>query len=77
MKRASAFGSEKVVSSPPFCMLTVNGKDTTPNFSEELSYPLTLKDCVTIDNHSEPVINIIRTMPTKLGIVRLGKMCYF
>ncbi len=73
MKRASAFGSEKVVSSPPFCMLTVNGKDTVPNFSEELSYPLTLKDCVTVD-HNEPVINIIRTM-TK-GIVRLNKLLF-
>ena len=68
MKRASAFGSEKVVSIPPFCMLTVNGKDTVPDFSEELSYPLTLKDYVTVDDHNKPVINIIRTM-TK-GTVR-------
>ncbi len=67
MKRASAFGSEKVVSSPPFCMLTINGKDTVSDSSEELSYPLTLKDCVTVDDHNEPVINIIRRM-TK-GIV--------
>ena len=67
MKRASAFGSEKVVSSPPFCMLTINGKDTVSDSSEELNYPLTLKDCVTVDDHNEPVINIIRTM-TKAGI---------
>ena len=59
MKRASAFGSEKVVSSPPFCMFTVIGKDTVPDFSEVLSYPLTLKDCVTVDDHNEPVINIV------------------
>ena len=68
MKRASAFGSEKVVSSPPFCMVTIFGKDTVPDFSEFLSYPLTLKDCVTVDDHNEPVIKIIRRM-TK-GIVR-------
>ncbi len=62
MKRASAFGSEKVASIPPFCMLTVIGEDTVPDFSKVLSYPLTLKDCVTVDDHNEPVINIIRTM---------------
>ena len=67
MKRASAFGSEKVVASPPFCMLTIKGKDTVPDFNEVLIYPLTLKDCVTVDDHNEPVIKIIRTM-TK-GIV--------
>ena len=70
MKRASAFGSEKVVSSsPPFCMLTVIGKaDTVPDFSEVLIYPLTLKDCVTVDDHNEPVINIVIAMTE--GIVR-------
>ena len=62
MKRASAFGSEKVVSSPPFCMVTIFGKDTAPDFSEFLSYPLTLKDCVTVDDHNEPVVYIIRRM---------------
>ncbi len=62
MKRASAFGSEKVVSSPPFCMLTIDANDTVPDFNKVLSYPLTLKDCVTVDDHNEPVINIIRTM---------------
>ena len=62
MKRASSFGSEKVVCSPPFCLLTIIGKDTVPDFSEVLSYPLTLKDCVTVDDHNEPVINIIRRM---------------
>ena len=59
MKRASAFGSEKVVSSPPFCMFTVIDKDTVPDFSKVLIYPLTLKDCVTVDDHNEPVINIV------------------
>ena len=63
MKRASAFGSEKVVSSPPFCMVTIIGENKVPDFSKVLSYPLTLKDCVTVDDHNEPVIiNIIRTM---------------
>ena len=71
MKHASAFGSEKVVSIPPFCMLTIKGKDTVPDFSEELSYPLTLKDCVPLVDHNDPVINIIRTM-TK-GIMLKGK----
>ena len=67
MKRASAFGSEKVVFSPPFCMVTIIGEDTFPDFSKFLSYPLTVKDCVTVDDHNEPVIKIIRRM-TK-GIV--------
>ncbi len=68
MKRASAFGSEKVVSIPPYCMFTIIGEDTVPKFSKVLSYPLTLKDCVTVDDHNEPVINIIRTVTR--GIVR-------
>ena len=68
MKRASAFGSEKVVSSPPFCMVTIIGEDTVPDFSKVLSYPLTLKDCVTVDDHNEPVIKIIRRIAK--GIVR-------
>ena len=68
MKRASAFGSEKVVSSPPFCMFTIIDKDTVPDFSKVLIYPLTLKDCVTVDDHNEPVINIVIAI-TK-GIVR-------
>ena len=69
MKRASAFGSEKVVSSPPFCMVTIIGKDIVPDFNEvRLSYPLRLKDCVTVDDHNEPVINIIRRIAK--GIVR-------
>ena len=62
MKRASAFGSEKVVSSPPFCMLTIDANDAVVDFNKVLSYPLTLKDCVTVDAHNEPVISIIRTM---------------
>ena len=69
MKRASAFGSEKVVSSPPFCMVTIIDKDIVPDFNEvRLSYPLRLKNCVTVDDHNEPVINTIRRIAK--GIVR-------
>ena len=75
MKRASAFGSEKIVSSPPFCMFTIFGEDTVPDFCKFLSYPLTLKDCVTDDDHNEPVINIIIAM-TK-GIARNIIQCFY
>ena len=69
MKRASAFGSEKVVSSsPPFCMVTIIGEDTVADFSKVLSYPLTLKDCVTVDDHNEPVIKIIRRIAKGMSL---------
>ncbi len=75
MKRASAFGSEKVVSIPPFCMLTIFGEDNVPDFSKFLSYPLTLKDCVTDDDHNEPVINIIRTVTKGMSLSNI--LCCF
>ena len=54
-------------------MFTIVGDDTVPDFSKVLSYRLTLKHCVTVDNN-EPVINIIRIMTKGMKEVKLYKL---